>query len=292
MGAMRVADCFGRGRPVISFEFFPPQTDAGFAALYRTVRELKRLDPSYVSVTYGAGGSTRRKTIDIVSRIQREIGITAMAHLTCVCAQRDELSAVLDRLRNEGIENVLALSGDPPRDRPDHDRSQDAFRWASELAAFVRSGWDFCLAGGCYPETHPDAVSPEQDLRNLKRKVDAGVEVLISQLFFDNEDFFAFVERARAIGIAVPIVPGIMPVVSAANVRRIAALSRARIPAELDAELAGVEGDDARTLEVGIEWATLQCRELLARGAPGIHFYTLNRSPATRRIHESLFGSA
>jgi methylenetetrahydrofolate reductase (NADPH) len=276
---------------VISFEFFPPQTDPGFASLYRTVHELKRLDPSFVSVTWGAGGSTRRKTIDIVSRIQREIGITAMAHLTCVCAQRDELAAVLDRLRDEGIENVLALSGDPPRDRPEHDRSQDAFRYASELAAFVRSRWDFCLAGGCYPETHPDATSPEQDLRNLKRKVDAGVEVLISQLFFDNDDFFAFVARARAIGIAVPIVPGIMPVVSAANIRRIATLSRARIPAELDAELARVEGDDARTLEVGIEWATLQCRELLARGAPGIHFYTLNRSPATRRIHESLFGA-
>jgi methylenetetrahydrofolate reductase (NADPH) len=291
MGAMRIADCFGRGRPVISFEFFPPQTDAGFDSLYRTVRELKRLDPSYVSVTWGAGGSTRRKTIDIVSRIQREIGITAMAHLTCVCAQRDELAAVLDRLRDEGIENVLALSGDPPRDRPEHDRSQDAFRYASELAAFVRSRWDFCLAGGCYPETHPDAPSPEQDLRNLKRKVDAGVEVLISQLFFDNEDFFGFVARARAIGIAVPIVPGIMPVVSTANIRRIATLSRARIPAELDAELARVEGDDARTLEVGIEWATHQCRELLARGAPGIHFYTLNRSPATRRIHETLFGA-
>ena len=292
MPAMRIVDCFGRSRPVISFEFFPPQTDAGFTSLLHTARELKRLDPSYVSVTWGAGGSTRRKTIDIVSRIQREIGITAMAHLTCVCAQREDLAAVLDRLRDEGIDNVLALSGDPPRDRPDHDRAQDAFRYASELAAFVRSRWDFCLAGGCYPETHPDAPSPEQDLRNLKRKVDAGVEVLVSQLFFDNQDFFSFVERARAIGITVPIVPGIMPVVSAANIRRIATLSRARIPAELDAELARVEGDDARTLAVGIEWATLQCRELLARDAPGIHFYTLNRSPATRRIHENLFGAA
>lgn len=287
---MRVADCFGRGRPVISFEFSPPKTDKGFDALYRTVRELKRLEPAYVSVTYGAGGSTRRKTVDIVSRIQREIGITAVAHLTCVCAQRDELAAILDRLEREGIENVLALSGDLPRDRPDHDRGQDAFRYASELAAFIHSRWSFCLAGGCYPETHPDAPSPEADLANLKRKVDAGVEVLVSQLFFDNEDFFAFVERARGVGIEVPIVPGIMPVVSTANIRRIAALCQSRIPEELDSELSRVEDDHARTLEVGIEWATMQCRDLLARGAPGIHFYTLNRSPATRRIHESLFG--
>lgn len=289
---MRVVDCFGQDRPVISFEFSPPKTDKGFESLYRTVRELKRLEPAYVSVTYGAGGSTRRKTVDIVSRIQREIGITSVAHLTCVCAQEDELAAILDRLEREGIENVLALSGDPPRDQPDHDRANDAFQYASQLAEFIRSRWSFCLAGGCYPETHPAAPSPEADLANLKKKVEAGVDVLVSQLFFDNEDFFSFVERAKAAGIDRPIVPGIMPVVSAKNIRRIAALCESRIPEELDAELRKVEGDDARTLEVGIEWATMQCRELLARGAPGIHFYTLNRSPATRRIHESLFGKS
>jgi len=289
---MRIADCFDRDRPVISFEFSPPKTDKGFDSLYRIVRELKRLEPAYVSVTYGAGGSTRRKTVDIVSRIQREIGITAMAHLTCVCAQEAELAAILDRLEREGIENVLALSGDPPQDRPDHDRAEDAFRHASELTAFIRSRWSFCLAGGCYPETHPTAPSPEADLASLRAKVDAGAEVLVSQLFFDNDDFFAFVERARAAGIAVPIVPGIMPVVSTANIRRIAALCESRIPEALDAELSRVEGDDARTLEVGVEWATTQCRDLLRRGAPGIHFYTLNRSPATRRIHQSLFGAS
>jgi methylenetetrahydrofolate reductase (NADPH) len=287
---MRIVDCFGRGRPVISFEFFPPKTDRGFDSLYRTARELKRLEPSFVSVTWGAGGSTRRKTVDIVSRIQREIGITAMAHLTCVCASEADLVAVLDRLETEGIENVLALSGDPPADQPGHDRANDAFRYASELVAFIRSRWSFCLAGGCYPEVHPDAPDAETDLRNLKRKVDAGVELLVSQLFFDNAEFIGFVARARAIGIEVPIVPGIMPVVSTQNIRRIAKLSHARIPEELDRELAKVEGDDERTLSVGIEWATMQCRELLAGGMPGIHFYTLNRSPATRRIHENLFG--
>ncbi len=289
---MRIPDCFQGSEPVFSFEFFPPKTDKGFESLYRTVRELKRLEPSYVSVTYGAGGSTRRKTVDIVSRIQREIGITAMAHLTCVCASEDELTAVLDRLEAEGIENVLTLSGDPPADQPEHDRADDAFRYASELAAFVRSRWGFALAGGCYPEVHPDAPDAETDLRNLKRKVDAGVDVLVSQLFFDNADYFGFVERAKAAGIAVPIVAGIMPVVSSNNIRRIAKLSQARIPEELDRELAKVEGDDERTLEVGIEWATLQCRELLSGGAPGIHFYTLNRSPATRRIHQNLFGAS
>ncbi|MBW2312780.1 MAG: methylenetetrahydrofolate reductase [NAD(P)H] [Deltaproteobacteria bacterium] len=288
---MRVADCFGPDRPVISFEFSPPKTDKGFESLYRTVRELKRLEPAYVSVTYGAGGSTRRKTVDIVSRIQREIGITAMAHLTCVCAQEDELASLLDRLEREGIENVLALSGDPPRDQPDHDRSEDAFQFASQLTEFIRSRWDFCLAGGCYPETHPTAASPEADLASLKAKVDAGADVLVSQLFFDNASYFGFVDRARAAGIEVPIVPGIMPVVSTANIRRIAALCESQIPEDLDRELSRVEGDGARTLEVGIEWATMQCRELLAGGAPGIHFYTLNRSPATRRIHASLFGS-
>jgi methylenetetrahydrofolate reductase (NADPH) len=290
MAAMRIVDCFGRDRPVISFEFFPPKTDKGFDSLYRTARELKRLEPSFVSVTWGAGGSTRRKTIDIVSRIQREIGITAVAHLTCVCASEEDIAAVLDRLEAEGIENVLALSGDPPVDQPDHDRADDAFRYASDLAAFIRTRWSFCLAGGCYPEVHPDAPNAETDLRNLKRKVDAGVEVLVSQLFFDNADFFGFVERARGIGIETPIVPGIMPVVSRRNIQRIAKLCEARIPEELDRELARVDGDDERTLEVGIEWATMQCRELLERGAPGIHFYTLNRSPATRRIHENLFG--
>lgn len=289
---MRIPDCFGGDRPVLSFEFFPPKTDKGFDSLYRTVRELKRLEPSFVSVTYGAGGSTRRKTVDIVSRIQREIGITSMAHLTCVCASEPELVAVLDRLAAEGIENVLALSGDPPTDRPDHDRSEDAFRYASELAAFIHARWPFALAGGCYPEVHPDAIDAETDLLNLKAKVDAGVEVLVTQLFFDNADYFAFVERARAAGIGVPIVPGIMPVVSSRNIRRIAKLSQARIPEELDRALAEVENEDDRTLEVGIEWATLQCRELLAGGAPGIHFYTLNRSPATRRIHQSLFGAS
>jgi methylenetetrahydrofolate reductase (NADPH) len=282
---MRNADYYRRGRPVFSFEFSPPKTDAGFASLYRTVEELKLLNPDFVSVTWGAGGSTRRKTVEIVIQIQREIGITAMAHVTCIGSTPDQLVETLERLERAGIENVLALGGDEP---PDYVKPPEAFTYANELAGFIRSRFGFCLGGACYPETHQRAPSPEADLANLVRKVNTGVEFLITQLFFDNADFFAFEKRARAAGITVPIVPGIMPIISAANIRRIASLCASRIPAELETRLREVESDDDATLEVGIEWATRQCQELLERGAPGIHFYTMNKSPATRRVFENL----
>src|SRR5262245_34938052 len=282
---MRIAERFAAGLPVFSFEFFPPKTEAGFGALFTTIRDLKPLDPDFVSVTWGAGGSTRRKTVEIVIEIQRDAGLAAMAHLSCIGSTPDQLAATLDTLAAGGIENVLALGGDRPRD---YAPPPGAFTYANELAAFVRGGWPFCLGGACYPETHPRAESPEADLRNLVRKVGAGVEFLITQLFFDNADYFAFVARARAAGITVPIVPGIMPIVSVAGIRRMTSMSGARIPDELAASLASVEHDDALTREVGVEWAGLQCRELLERGAPGIHFYTLNRSSATRAILQQL----
>jgi methylenetetrahydrofolate reductase (NADPH) len=288
---MRIAEMYDRGRPVISFEFFPPRTDRGYVSLFRTIEELKRLDPGFVSVTMGAGGSTRRKTLELVTRIQRQLGITAMAHLPCVGFTRAELASILDRIVENELENVLALSGDPPADQPGYQPPHDGFRYASELVEFIRSGWDLCVGGGCYPETHPAAPSPEEDLRNLRRKVDAGADFLITQLFFDNEEYFDFLGRARDIGVGVPIVPGIMPITSAANIRRITSLCGARIPRELDARLQETAEDDDATAELGVERATLQCRELLDRGVPGIHFYTLNRSPATRRIHARLFGT-
>jgi methylenetetrahydrofolate reductase (NADPH) len=288
-GLMRIADCYGKGRPVVSFEFFPPKTEAGFASLYRTIAELKQLDPGFVSVTWGAGGSTRRQTIELVTRIQDELGITAMAHLTCVGSSADEIAEIVDRLTEAGVENVLVLGGDTPRGEAAYRPVPGGFTYASELAAFIRSRSRLCLGGACYPEKHPRASSPEADLEHLKQKVDAGVEFLITQLFFDNQSYFRFVERAHARGIRVPIVPGIMPIVSEANIRHITALSGARIPPALDARLAAVGQDDAQVMELGIEWATRQCRELLDRGVPGLHFYTLNRSPATRRIHRSLF---
>jgi len=287
---MRIAEGFGRARPVVSFEFFPPRTEPGFRTLYRTIGELKRLDPGFVSVTWGAGGSTRRQTVELVARIQQEIGLTAMAHLTCIGSTQEELTEILDRLADAGIENLLALGGDPPRDQPDYRPTPGGFTYACELVAFARTRWNFCVGGACYPETHPRAASAEADLAYLVRKVAAGVDFLVTQLFFDNADYFAFVDRARAAGITVPIVPGIMPVVSRQNIIRITALSGARIPPELARELELAEDDPGRTLEVGVAWATAQCRELLACGAPGLHFYTLNQSPATRRIHASLFG--
>jgi methylenetetrahydrofolate reductase (NADPH) len=282
---MRVAQRFATGRPVFSFEFFPPKSEAGFGALFETIRDLKPLGPDFVSVTWGAGGSTRRKTVELVIQIEREIGLTAMAHLSCIGSSPQELAETLDRLASQGIENVLALGGDRPRD---YAPPPGAFSFANELVAFVRARGDFCVGGACYPETHPLAESPQVDLANLVRKVDAGVDFLITQLFFDNADYFAFVERARAAGIGVPIVPGVMPIVSAAGIRRMTLLSGARIPDELAASLAPVEHDDELVGEVGVEWATLQCEELLRRGAPGIHFYTLNRSPATRAILQRL----
>jgi methylenetetrahydrofolate reductase (NADPH) len=288
---MRIGELYSAGEPIVSFEFFPPKTDAGFRNLFRTIEDLKRLDPAFVSVTMGAGGSTRRKTVDLVSQIQRELGITAMAHLPCVGSERAEIAEILDHLRREKIENVLALGGDPPRGDAAFVPAADGFDHANELIEFLRSRWDFSIGAACFPETHPAAESPEADLRNLLRKVRAGADFLITQLFFDNADYFDFVARARAIGIGVPIVAGIMPITSAANIRRIAQLSNARIPSELEAELSRVSDDDEATLALGIAWATEQCRELLDRDAPGIHFYTLNRSSATRHIHEQLFRS-
>jgi len=284
----RICDLFARGRPVFSFEFFPPKTDAGFTSLYDTIANLKRLSPDFVSVTWGAGGSTRRRTVELVIQIEREIDLRAMAHLSCVGSDRRQLAGTLDQLAAAQIFNVLPLGGDQPEG---YVAPPDGFTHANELVEFIRArpdGRRFSLAGACYPETHPRAVSPGVDLQMLVRKVGAGVDFLITQLFFDNADYFAFVKRARAAGIAVPIVPGIMPVISTSNIRRMAGLSGARIPEDLSRELDRCGDDDTRTQEVGVEWATLQSRELLSRGAPGIHFYTLNRSSATRRIYASL----
>jgi methylenetetrahydrofolate reductase (NADPH) len=286
---MSIVDLYGRGDPVISFEFFPPKTDAGFRSLFSTIEDLKQLAPGFVSVTMGAGGSTRAKTVDLVIRIEREIGITAMAHLPCTGFERSEIAEILDTLAAGGVRNVLALRGDAPQDSADFRPPRDGFAYANELTEFIAAHGGFCIGGACYPEVHPEAPSAEVDLENLVRKVRAGAQFVITQLFFDNEKFFAFEDRARAAGIDVPIVAGIMPITSVKSIRRMISLGGGSIPAELDAELSRVDDDDAATLEIGVEWATQQCRELLDRGVPGIHFYTLNRSPATRRIHEALF---
>ncbi|MDX2171443.1 MAG: methylenetetrahydrofolate reductase [NAD(P)H] [Deltaproteobacteria bacterium] len=282
---MRIRDFFDRGQPVFSFEFFPPRTEAGERSLLRTIENLRPLAPSFVSVTYGAGGSTREKTLEIVSRVKREHGIEAMAHLTCVGHDRDQIAAILDRLAEAGLENVLPLRGDPPRGDTAFVKPVNGFGYACELVRFIKQrGYGFCLAGAAYPEGHPECRDLARDVANLRTKVDAGVEVLITQLFYDNTDYFAFVERARAAGITTPILPGIMPITNVPQIERIATLSQARIPDALRARMHAAEGDDQAVLRVGIEHALAQCRGLLAGGAPGVHFYTLNQSPATAAI--------
>jgi methylenetetrahydrofolate reductase (NADPH) len=286
---MRIADLYAARRPVYSFEFFPPKTDAGYRSLYETIADLKRLEPGFVSVTCGAAGSTRQKTAQLVVRIQRDLGLTAMAHVVCTGTTQDQLAESLGWMRDEGIENVLALRGDAPKDQPEWRPVPGGFAHANELAAFIKSRFDYCIGGASYPEKHPQAPSLEEDLRHLKGKVDAGVEFLLTQLFFENEDYWSLVERARAAGIGVPIVPGIMPIVSASNLRHILTLAPgSKQPAELLRELEEAGEDEDAALEAGVRFATRQCRELLERGAPGIHFYTLNKSPATRRVHAAL----
>ncbi len=285
---MRIAERFATGRLVFSFEFFPPKTPAGVRSLYATVAELAALRPSFVSVTYGAGGSTRALTIELVARIKREIGVEAMAHLTCVGHSAEELARILDDISTSGIENVLPLRGDPPRGETNFVRHEGGFGYAQELVRFIRSRWSFCLGGACYPEKHLEAASLEDDLRHLKEKVEAGAEFLITQLFFEPDDYFRFVERARRSGIRVPIVPGLMPVTNVGQLERFTTMCGATVPARLRERLERVREDDAGVVEIGVEWATAQCETLLAGGAPGIHFYTLNKSHSSQRIYRNL----
>ncbi|MCC6848455.1 MAG: methylenetetrahydrofolate reductase [NAD(P)H] [Deltaproteobacteria bacterium] len=285
---MRIRDLFTDRRPVFSFEFFPPKTDDGERKLVATVERLKELDPSFVSVTK-TGGKPAEKTIELTARLKHEVGVEAMAHMTCATAGRVEMRRIFERIRDAGIENVLPLRGDPPADQPGFVRPTDGFDHACALVRFLKEGgFDFCLAGAAYPEKHPEAPSAAVDLENLKTKVDAGVDLLITQMFYRNADYFSFVSRARSIGIALPIVAGIMPITNVAQIERIAKLSGATIPADLQADLDRTRGDEAGAREVGIAYAIRQCRELLAGGAPGIHFYTLNQSPATSAILREL----
>ncbi len=295
---MRISDLLRfareRGEPIFSFEFFPPRTDDGVRALFETVEALRPLGPAYVSVTYGAGGSTRQRTLELVKRLKRESEVEAMAHVTCAGASRDELAALLDEIADAGIQNVLALRGDPPRGEPTFVPHPEGFAHASELVAFVRSRpdrWRFCVGAAAYPEGHVETRDLGQDLRNLKLKVDAGADFLVTQLFFDNARYFGFVDRARAAGIALPIVPGIMPFTNVEQVERFTAMCGASIPPPLRAAMVVRRDDPESARELGVAYASLQCADLLRRGAPGVHFYTLNRSTSTRAILAALRAS-
>src|SRR6478735_3298809 len=286
---MRIDEILNRGDdPVFSFEFFPPKTPEGEKNLYRALTELKPLEPAYVSVTYGAGGSTRDKTLEIVQRIKEEFDLEAMAHFTCVEQTVEEIETTLARMREAGIENVLALRGDPPQGQTEWTKSDGGLEYSHELVRLIRDQHPFSVGAACFPETHIHATSPEDDLRYLKEKVDSGVDFLITQMFFDNALYFDFVERAREIGIDVPIVPGIWPITNVAQIQRVTKLSAASLPEHLLEELHNRAGEQDAVMQFGVAYATLQCAELLAGGAPGIHFYTLNRSPATRAILSAL----
>jgi methylenetetrahydrofolate reductase (NADPH) len=285
---MRIDRILAEDGPVFSFEFFPPKTEAGEQNLYRALTELRTLEPSFVSVTYGAGGSTREKTLEIVKRVREEYGLEAMAHFTCVGATVTELRATLDEMREAGIDNVLALRGDPPAGEETWTKTEGGLEYSRELVELISGEYPFAIGAACFPETHIHATSPEEDLAHLAEKVGAGVDFLITQLFFDNSLYFDFVGRARAAGVQVPIIPGVMPITQVGQVERMAKMCGSRIPEPLHRELHARGGDPEAVLDFGVAYATLQCAELLAAGAPGIHFYTLNRSPATRAILSAL----
>ncbi len=283
-----------RGEPVFTFEFFPPKTEDGERALMQTIGALRPLQPSWVSVTYGAGGSTRAKTVELVRRLKGESGIEPMAHVTCVGSSRDEVATLLDEVASAGVENVLALRGDPPRGEARFEPHPDGFRFASELVAFIRSEprrWPFCIGAAAYPEGHPETPDLAVDLRHLKAKVDAGTDFLVTQLFFDNARYHGFVDRARAAGIRLPILPGIMPFTSVEQVERFTATCGATIPARLHAAMEVLRDDPDGARELGVAFASLQCQDLLRAGVPGVHFYTLNRSPSTRAIVAALLAA-
>jgi len=286
---MRIADRLRNGPPCFSFEFFPPKSEDGVAQLFTTLKELAELKPGFVSVTYGAGGSTRQLTIELTSAIKRETGIEAMAHLTCVGHGRTELAEILERLKSAGVENVLALRGDPPKEQAIFTPSPDGFSHGNELMQFVRArGYEFCLGGACYPEAHLESEGIDDEIEHTKRKIADGAEFLITQLFFDNAFYFHFVERARKAGITCPIVPGLMPITNIAQIERITRMCGATVPMRLRLALEKRKDDPESVLQLGVAHATLQAADLLANGAPGVHFYTLNRSRASRMIVTAL----
>jgi methylenetetrahydrofolate reductase (NADPH) len=278
----------GAEEPVFSFEFFPPKTEEGERNLRAALEALAPLEPDFASVTYGAGGSSRDRTIAVIRWLQQELGIEAMAHLSCVGATREELTATLESIASTGVENVLALRGDPPRGETEWRPHPGGLRYSTDLIELIRERHPFSVGAACFPEVHPDAPDLASDLHFLRAKADAGASFLITQLFFDNELYFRFVEEARAVGIEVPIIPGIMPITDLKQIKTITGMCGACIPEALLEQLEDRASDPEAVTELGVAYATLQCAELLARGAPGIHFYTLNRSPATRAILSAL----
>lgn len=280
---MKVIEKFSSGVPVFSLEFFPPKTQADVVNLLAVVEELKKSEPDFVSVTYPLDRSRRYQTIEIVARIQREHGITAMAHLTCVGSTMAEIGVILEELISQGVGNILALRGDNPENLPNGD-----FVHASDLVDFIAHGFPFCIGGAAHPEMHPESKSFDEDIDNLKKKVDAGCQFLITQLFFDNRHYYRLRAAAAKRGIRVPIIPGIMPVASVSGIKRILAINKSEIPDDFLTALERVEPDKKAVERLGADFAQKQIEDLLREGAPGVHLYTLNRSRASQRILSNL----
>lgn len=283
---MRIDSMLALGGPVFSFEFFPPRTEEARVQLQTTLQELAPLEPAFVSVTYGAGGSTRAETLELAQSV-KEAGIEPLVHLTCLGHTRGEIRSLLTRLRELGVVNLLCLRGDLPKGQVHGGQDPPGeFRYASELVELVQTthGEAFCLGGACYPEMHPQSVSLNADMQAVLCKVRAGARFLVTQLFFDNADYFRFVERARASGVDVPILPGIMPVTNFAQLQRFTGMCGAKIPGRLLSELERFQHEPEMVVQMGIAHANAQCVDLLQNGAPGVHFFTLNRSRATRAI--------
>jgi methylenetetrahydrofolate reductase (NADPH) len=295
---MHIEDIFAQQRVTMSYEFFPTKTDEASAELLSTIQEMEPLHPAFVSVTYGAGGSTRQRTHDLVINIKEQTACDPVPHLTCISHTEEEVESILLRYAENGISNIHALGGDPPKNRPDYDRSQDAFPYATDLVRYIkrfnergihpdRRGFGIGVAG--FPEGHPATPNRLKEIERLKEKVDAGADYIVTQLFFDNHDFYDFRERCEFAGIHVPILAGIMPITSSKGLTRMAELALgARFPAKLLRAIARCDGDDEYVRHVGVQWATEQCRDLLDNHVRGIHFYTLNRSSATREIYAHL----
>jgi methylenetetrahydrofolate reductase (NADPH) len=285
---MKIIDLFLSQEKTFSFEFFPPKDEISAVDFGINVGRLMKLSPSFVTVTYGAGGSNQEKTFALVEYLQNTIGLTTVAHYTCVNADRERIVRDLDYLNSRGIKNLMLLRGDPPAGQERFKAHKDGFRYASDLISFVDENYDFCKAGAAYVDKHPEAISMKEDILNLKAKVDAGADFLITQLFFINENYFNFIKLARKAGINCRIIPGIIPITSYKQIERFTNMSAANIPADLRARLEIHKDNPEKTYQIGIEYTINQCRELLRRGAPGLHFYTLNKSRAAVEIFESL----
>jgi methylenetetrahydrofolate reductase (NADPH) len=282
-----IREPYENGRFGLSFELFPPKTPESAAAMWRTVDDLMAFEPALVTCTYGAGGSTRGTTLDVLRGLRERHDVPVASHLTCVGSTVDELRAYLREAAELGVTAIVALRGDPPKGETEFRQAAGGLRYAAELVALIRSEFPalgILVAG--YPETHQEAVSPAADLDNLRRKCAAGGDVIVTQLFYDNADFFRFRDRCQTLGITAPIVPGIMPVTNYAQVRRIASLCKARLPDEFTQPFEAAGDDEASQFEAGVNYAARQVEELIAGGVPGMHFYVLNKSPATTRVLE------